>query len=407
MKRRLANLAWGTPKRATSTTVLFVAWLFWFTSAFPAFAEATRFIVIGSPVALLIGAFPNQTKQVAGRVLGRLAGASHRLELEAVRLDLEGTLSSAAAKLGATWPDGVALGLRIDYIRSGEDVERLPDGSIVVGVSGHANRTRNLVAAAWGWARHAVLPDARPFLDRDVSDALDFVVARSLLHEVGGDASSEFLRTIWSPAVSGKARLRDVTHRLQRLQEDHLLGPVVLAEFSDLVVRMGARFPSDDLFTEVAGFVDYMYELAIRPPGKDVGDLANYPGNLIRCRVLMVARPDVYSVKGPGPYRAAIDWAIRRAYHSIYLLSAGRHQAYTDEVLDPIRSDKRIAGIDEFRSRRFTSTGREIEQTVTRLQINVQYRVGIGQRPLVAVGPGPIFDLRETREGRRAHATRR
>lgn len=407
MTRRLANLFWGSPRRATSTTVAFVAALFWFTSVVPAVAEVSRFVLIGSPIAVLIGAFPNQTKQVAGHMLGRLAGASHRLELEAIRLDLEGTLSSAAARLGATWPAGVAAELRIDYIRSGEDVERLPDGSIVVGVVSHGNRTRNLVAAAWGWARHAVLPDARPFLDRDVSDGLDFVVARSLLHEVGGDASSEFLRTIWSPAVSGKARLREVTNRLQRLQEDQLLGPVVLAEFADLVVRIGARFPSDDLFTEVAGFVDYLYELAIRPAGKDIGDLANYPGNMIRCRVLMVARPEVYSVKGPGPYRAAIDWAIRRAYYSIYLLSAGRHQAYTDEVLAPIRSDKRIASIDEFRSKKLTNTGREIEQTVTRLRIDVRNRVGIGQRPLVAVGPAPVADLQETREGRKARATGR
>jgi len=397
----LGRLMWGTPRRAAATATAVAVLLLWATATFPEITAFARWILVGSPIAVLAAAFPNHTKQVAARVLGRLAAASQRIELEAIRQDLEGTLGLAVTRVTAGWPGGAVCDVRIDFIRSGADVERLPDGSLVVGVASHIHRTRNLVAAAWGWARHAVVPDARPFLDRDVSEGLDFVIARSVLHEVGGEAGAEFLRSIWSPAVAGRKRLREITNRLQRVEEHKLLGPIAISEFLELSPRMGARFPSDELFDETARFVDYLFELAVRPPGKDVGDLANFGGNVIRCRVVMVARPEVYSIKGPTPYRRAVDWAIERAYHSVYLLAAGRNSDLLMEVLEPLRVDPRVRAIKEFQSSRTATTGRVLDQVVAYVAVAVHYRVGFGQRPLVAVGPGPAREMSHVRSGRR------
>jgi hypothetical protein len=275
--------------------------------------------------------------------------------------------------------------LRIDYLRSEAEVERLPDGTLVVGVVRHENRDRNLVAAAWAYVQNGVLADSRAYLDPEVSKGIDFVLTRELLAPAGPGPLREFLRTLWNPAVVGAARLRELCEKLDRLQEDQLLGPVVISEFHELAVSLGFRLPTDAVQEESARFADYLHDLATREQGADVGDQANFEGSAIRCRVVFVARPDVYVVKGPSPYRKAIDWAIRRTYHRIYLLGLGRNHDYVREVVAPYLKDRRIRDVSEFRGVRYRN-GRPLVQVVTRITVDVQYRVTIGQRPALVVG---------------------
>lgn len=388
---RLIGLVWSNPKRATFTSVLIMAALGVVMVAIPAVGEAAKWLMVASPIALLAGAFPNQTKQVASRVLEQAAHVSRRAERQAIKQDLEGTLSLGAARLGELAPHRVLAPLRIDYLRSGEEVSSLPDGTVVVGIVSHSNRDRNLAAAAWTYVRHGVLADARPYVDPEVCVGLDGVLTKEMLAVAGSGAVREFLTSIWRPTVLGKPRVAQLSEKLDRLQADKLLGPIVLSEFQDLALSLGFRMPTTAIARETADFVDYLYELALREPGEDVGDQVNFEGAAIRCRVLFVGRPDVYSVKGPNPYRKAVDWAIRRAYHRVYLLGLGaRGQDYVQEVAAPYRTDARIEAVEAFSGERRYASGRILRQAVVRISVNVRYQVGIGQRPMVAVGPGTM-----------------
>lgn len=389
---RLLLLIWGSPRRAavTSTVTVFVLFVGW--QLIPVVRDAAGWLLVASPLTLLIASFPNESKQAVGRFLGLLARASTRLELEAVRQDVEGTLGIGTSELQRTCPQATMLPFRIDYIRSGAEVDRLPDGTLVVGMAQHGNRTRNLVSAAWAYARHGVIPDARPYLDADVSQALDLVVAKAILAPAGRAALTEFLQRIWSPAVIGQDRLRALVDKLDRLQEDALLGPIILSEFLDLSVSLGVRFPSDAVALESAEFVEYLHGLAVREPGERVGDSANFDGQAIRSRVIFVARPEIYEVKGPGPYRGAVEWALKRAYHRVYLLAASRRNVdYLREIIEPYRSDPSIREVQQFTGLRQAKTGRLVDQLIIRLIVNVRYIVGIGQRPRVAVGPAEML----------------
>jgi hypothetical protein len=185
----------------------------------------------------------------------------------------------------------------------------------------------------------------------------------------------------------------ELIEKLDRLQEDRLLGPIVLSEFQDLAVSLGVRMPTASIALETAEFVDYLYELAIRERREDVGDQTNFDGKAIRCRVVFIGRPEVYAVKGPSPYRMAVEWAITRAYHRVYLLGLGvRGREYVGEVAAPFRSDQRVLEVEEFAGDRFYGGDRAIEQVVIRISVNVHYQTGIGQRPVVAVGPGRVDD---------------
>jgi len=354
-------------------------------ASLPAFRDASAWLLAASPVALLIKAFPNEFKQGLSHISGRFSAISQRAEREAVRQDLEGTLSLGAARLSTLAPVASILPLKIDYIRSGEEVERLPDGTLIVGVAHHENRDRNLVAAAWAYVTNAVLCDVRSYLDDYVSQGIDFVLTKELLSSAGPGAMREFLRRIWRPAVMGQARLKELSAKLDRLQLDQLLGPVLMSEFADLATSLGFRLPTEAIQKETADFVDYMYDLATREPGEDIGDRANFDGAQIKCKVIFVARPSVYLVKGPSAYRKVIDWAVRRAYHNIYLLGLGRNHDYVGEVVEPYRTDPRFRSVQTFSALRRNTNGRSMRQVVVRLSVDVTYRVGIGQRPIIAV----------------------
>lgn len=381
---------WGTPRRAVATTVLLCLLILAGAIAVPGIRDAFAWLMAASPLALLVKAFPNEFKQGLARVAAKFGAISQRAEREAVRQDLEGTLSLGAARLATMAPAASILPLKIDYLRSGEEVERLPDGTLIVGVARHQSRDRNLVATAWAYVTNAVLGDVRSYLDDDVSKGIDFVLTKEILSSVGQGAIREFLKGLWTPSVVGQTRLRGLCAKLDRLQEDQLLGPVLLSEFAELSSSLGFRLPTEGIQKETADFVDYLHDLAIREPGEDIGERSNFDGAQIRCKVIFVARPSVYLVKGPTPYRKAIDWAVRRAYHHVYVLGLGRNDDYVEDVVAPYRTDSRFRSVESFTALRRSQNGRLMRQVVVRLKVDVTYQVGIGHRPIAAVAGGRV-----------------
>lgn len=398
VKRRLGALLWGSPVRAVIATFASVGALGVAAANIPQLSQFAVWVFVSSPLALLALAHPNETKQVLGRSLSVLASLHHRLELEAVRQDLEGTLAIGAERLRQHTPEGIVPNLRLDYLRTEGDIALLPDGTVVVGIAQHENRDRNLVGAAWAFAQHGLLAESRPYLDHDVSVGLDLVLAKELLEPAGTRAIAQFLTSVWKPSVVGRDRLRELAGKLEVIQNNRLLGPIAISEFHELASSLGFRFPTEVVAEETAAFVDYLYEIACREPGANLGDRSNFEGNSIRCRILYTAKPDIYAVRGPGPHRGAIDWAIRRAYHRVYLLAMGPNESYVREVLEPYNVDQRVRAMVEFADTLTLRSGRPMRQFVFRISIDVRYHVGIGQRPIVAVGPGASQPERSRRD---------
>jgi len=376
----------GSPKRAMAVAFVVAATLAFMVTLFPLLRDFAVWLVVSSPLAGAIIFFQNETKQILGRLLASVASLGGWFERQAVKQDLEGTLSLAAERLRDECPRAAVLNFRLDYLRSADEVERLPDGTIVVGIAQHGDRVRNVVAAAWTFVRHGVIPNSRPFIDRDVSQSLDFVLTKSLLQSVSKEAVTEFLGNVWTPAVASQERIRDLCHKLDVLSEGHLMGPILISEFAELATRLGMRWPAQEIFDETSAFVEFLYGLASRDSGEDLGHRSEFPGKIIRVRVIFVARADVYAVKGPDPYRRAIDWAIDRAYHNVYLLASGRNVAYLSDVVAPYQDRQEISSIVQFPSESVRPSGRRVAIQVTRLSVHVRYYVGIGQRPLIAIG---------------------
>lgn len=377
----------ATPRRALLGAIAFTAVAAVGLVALPELRSVVVWLVLAGPIGWVASQFPNETKQAAAKALGWFSSFSERAELESTRQDLEGTLSIGVGRLREKCPQATVSNFRLDYVRTEEAVRHLEDGTLVIGIAERRDRVRNLVTAAYALVRHGVIPQSRPYLDVEVSQAIDFVLTKSILSATDTRAVSDFLATIWSPAVLGHERLRLLTDQLAHLQESALLAPIVLSEFNELALRVGERFPTDEVADETSRFIDYLGVLARHKPGEYLGDVTNFEGRAIRCRVVFVPTSE-YSWKGPKPYRDAIEWSMNNALHHLYLLASGQRVDQLREVVSPYLNDPRVREVTEFVGVRLNLKGRPVDQLVIRLAFDVHYYVGFGQRPIVAVGPG-------------------
>jgi hypothetical protein len=179
---RLIRLTWGSPRRAAATIVATAIAL----SLAVLLVSPVRDLIgyAAVPCALvgfLIKQYPADAKRLWGQFLEHAAWLNHSIEREAIRQRVEGSLALGASRLAEACPAAAPSNVRLEFIKSGEDVNELPDGTLVVAIADHRNHAANLANAAWAYARNGVLRFARQHLDRDVSRGIDFVVTRQIL----------------------------------------------------------------------------------------------------------------------------------------------------------------------------------------------------------------------------------
>jgi hypothetical protein len=399
MTRRVVLTFFGSPRRSVVSAVALCLAAAILYGVVPAAREVAA--VLAVPV-VAIGSlafkWPNESKQLVGRLLANLTFLGGPVERESIRQDVEGTLSAGLIALARATPSAQYGKVRLQFLRSGDQIDKLPDGTLVVGIAPHGDRTRNLVAAAWVFSQNAVIPHARQHLDTDVSRGLDFAVTKFILSRADVTAVTEFIRSYWLPEIRDRDRLRDLSHMLEVLEEDALLGPVLIEEFGDLGDRWANRYPQADVAEESAAFVEHLYRLA---RGEVIPGGPNFEGDHIRAAFILMATQDVMAAKGEVAYRDALERCIRSAYPRIYVVARGAHVKHARAVCASLRDDVRVRAVREYECMVAGDRGNRIPRIVTQVVVDVRTYVGIGQRPIVAVGPGYTAAKARKRQGSR------
>lgn len=395
------NRLLGSPRRAVASVAVASVALGLLYVLVPAASQiAALVLTAASAIGLVLWKYPNETKRSAARLLEQFAWTSGAVERESIRQDLEGTLSAGLESLASASPQAAGSTVRFLFVRSEEDVRKLPDGTLIVGITHHRDRTRNLVAAAWTYARRGVLSDARRHIDADVSRGIDFTITKSLLCKADLRAVDRFIEEIWIPAVRDEHRLKDLTRKLETLESDALFAPVLLEEFAELGVRLANHYPSDEIAAETARFVDHLYDLAQREPGQH--EPTHFDGKWIRCAFVLVATLDVASAKGAEAYQHYVERCVQKAYPRVYIIARGSHVAIAEVVGNAMRDDERVLDVRPYLCTIPTGRGNNIKRLTTRIRVDVREYIGIGQRPIVAVGPGYERDRRRRISGGRS-----
>ena len=339
MTRLIGRNLFGTPRRSAASAMLLSLLALMLYGVFPVIRELAALAVVPAiALGALAKGYPNETKQLAGRALAHLTFLGGPVERESIRQDVEGTLSAGLEALGRSTRSGQFGKVRLQFIRNGGEIERLPDGTLVVGIAPHGDRTRNLVAAAWVFSQNAVIPHARPHLDADVSRGLDFAVTKYILSHADVTAVTEFIRSYWLPEIRDRDRLRSLTNMLETLEDDELLGPVLLEEFGGLGDRWANRYPQAEVAEETAAFVEHLFRLA---KGDVIRGGPNFDGRQIRAAFVLMATADVMASKGEDAYRDAIERCMRDAYPRIYVVARGNHVDHARSVCARLANDPR------------------------------------------------------------------
>jgi len=239
------GILWGSPRRALTSTFIVVVGLSLALIQSSGLRDLTASLLPVGVIGFLIKQYPNDAKKLLGRVLEYLAWTNRAIEREAVRQRVEGSLRSGAASIAQSCPEAAPTDVRLAFLKSGEEIDELPDGTLVVAIAHHRDHASNLARAAWAYARHGVLRFARHHMDPDVSRGIDFVVTRQVLGSADRAAFHYFVEEVWRPAIKDAGRLRELTTMLERLQDDELFGPVILSELVELGIRQANHLPTE------------------------------------------------------------------------------------------------------------------------------------------------------------------
>ena len=384
MIRRTTLTLFGSPRRSLLATLVACSVVAVIYGLIPGVRDIAAIVAV--PLVVIAGwafKYPNETKQVVGRLLAHLTFLGGPVERESIRQDLEGTLSAGLQTLAVAAPAAGVSRVRLRFVRTGDQVSKLADGTVLVSIAPHSDRVRNLVASAWVFSQEAVIPEARPHLDADVSRGLDFAVTKLILSRADQRAVTEFVRSIWLPEIQNRARLRRLTEMLETLETDELLAPVLIEEFAALGIRRANRFPQEDVAEETARFVEHLHALA---NGEVIAGGPHFNGRHLRVGFVLMATPSVMAAKGENAYRSAVDWAVNAAYPRIYVIARGSHTSHAESVCAHFASDHRVLAIRPYTCTVTGAMGRQLARLVIQLTIDVKSYVDFGHRPIVAVG---------------------
>src|SRR5664280_2018535 len=113
---RMSQTFVGSPKRAVLSAFFLVIVSFVLFAYVPAVSVVFSLVSVVAGLSLgLIKIYPNEAKQLAGRVAGYFAWTNRAVERESVRHTIEGTLEAGIDDLRRAAPDAAAAHVHLEF----------------------------------------------------------------------------------------------------------------------------------------------------------------------------------------------------------------------------------------------------------------------------------------------------
>lgn len=195
---------------------------------------------------------------------------------------------------------------------------------VVVLLSRHQDQDVNLTAATALFMQRAVIPEARPHIDRKLSQAIDLMMTKKALFSFRHRAPSaldRFVRGYLTPKVTDDEDLKKYCTAIDQTDENGLFTRVILRELLELGRKRAGAMETGDTVFETRQFVDKVLELTDREPGVNI-DL-HFVRTNIRVAIVLVAKPENVAL-GPDRYIRAIESALERGVNTIYVFARSK-----------------------------------------------------------------------------------
>jgi hypothetical protein len=294
-----------------------------------------------------VGIFPQEAKKVASEVIAALFYWSRRGQRLAVGAGLEADVARASRDQESETPGLFPRALRVRWHRGGNGQVDLPEGEVVVKLRDHRMRSENATAAVLGHVQHSALAEARPYLDPDLSRALEFAVANRMFEIVDTRAGAAFRAEVCLPACEGSPRLAALCDQTQTVDQSGLLTRIALREYVELGQRLRAHLPSAKAAEQSIEFLGYLHRIATKAPGEDLSGALQFHRESLTVGVVLVARPEIYALHGEEPYTLRVGQYAKDGVPVVYLIARGSNVLLAKTVASLLRDHGNVTSIDE------------------------------------------------------------
>ena len=222
---------------------------------------------------------------------------------------------------------------------------------LFVKMSHHRNQAKNFLYATLIYVEKGLVPESRHLIDKTVRRAMDLAFVRKILTEKKRhDVLQLFFDEIYKPDLNKGSLLEKYCVVFNKLEETGGFSQIALEEFSILNESDGWGFPTEDVFRDTRDFVQMLERFVWKKQGEDVNP--NYNGKIIKCTIVLVARPDVYQVHGLSPYLRYIKNSLKEGIKTFYICGiGGANTPIVKRIRDAYESsqDLSIVSIDSYK----------------------------------------------------------
>lgn len=288
---------------------------------------------------------PEKAERVGGWVSGFIAKVFRKVDRTAVALKVQGAINSMRAELLKNAPELIEKRLRIKWADVDEAEARLRDGECLVVMRRSEHHEENMAHAVMAYLPRAMLPRARPYLDKDRMRAADLVIAKALLSHDDSPVGALpiFYEKHLDPARDESAELKKKIGELDELDLNGWLSRVLLAEYRVLGDALHPGEPDGYCIKDSEEFARWLHRLACRAPGDKTASLT-YRGRYFRIAVIFVAQKDRIEREGLAPYRKRAKRCLyQEKFDAVYLMARDDNIAAVEALAEDLEKDALVA----------------------------------------------------------------
>jgi hypothetical protein len=192
------------------------------------------------------------------------------------------------------------------------------EGEFVVKLDPAASQPHNIALLALAMVRRTTLCGIRHSVEVPLQAAIDYNLARNLLHAVGNKPAIDwFLSKDYIPATSADSDTRRRNEQIVTIDERGLFTRLLLVELELFANKMHGKPPRPYMAGEIEGFVDFLFGICSKRVGQEVP--LHYERAFIRVGVIIVAKTTKL-LRGLDPYVTAMHVHLERRMNAIYVL---------------------------------------------------------------------------------------
>lgn len=220
--------------------------------------------------------------------------------------------------------------LKIEWVEDEDKDTFLRNNQVIVRMSQSRNPHKNLVYAMLEYVKKGLLPNARLYIDKKILEASDLTIIRKMLALNYKDSLSYFHNEILDPAISNDDEVKELIQGLIQIDNNGMLVPILLNEFSKASLMIYPEPPDDCLKYESKEFLRFLKNIATKEPG-EASELV-FNQNYFKVAVGLAANPNNYNKLGRKFYIDKVFNSIDKGIETVYILGLGKNKEIAEKI---------------------------------------------------------------------------